>query len=54
MIKTAIVLAIIGHILCGVSDCLLSYSPKGRLNLKDIQDQRLPFLDLDILLWVTG
>ncbi len=39
MIKTAIVLAIIGHILCGVSDCLLSYSPKGRLNLKDIRDQ---------------
>ncbi len=39
MIKTAIVLAIIGHILCGVSDCLLSYSPKGRLNLKDINDK---------------
>ncbi len=39
MIGTAIVLAIIGHILCGISDCLLSYSPKGRLNLKDIKDQ---------------
>ncbi|MCR5092663.1 MAG: hypothetical protein K6B72_01615 [Lachnospiraceae bacterium] len=39
MIKTAIVLAIIGHILCGISDCLLSYSPRGRLNFKDISDQ---------------
>ena len=39
MLRIAIVLAIIGHILCGVSDCLLSYSPKGRLNLKDIKNQ---------------
>ena len=39
MIKTAIVLAIIGHILCGICDCLLSYTPKGRLNLADIKDQ---------------
>ena len=39
MIKIAIVLAIIGHILCGVSDCLLSYSPKGRLDFKNIKDQ---------------
>jgi len=39
MIKSAIVLAIIGHILCGISDCLLSYTPKGRMNLKDINNQ---------------
>ena len=39
MIKIAIVLAITGHILCGISDCLLSYSPKGWLNLKDVSDQ---------------
>ena len=38
MIKAALLLAVIGHILCGVCDCLLSYSPKGRLNLKDIRD----------------
>ena len=38
MIKISIVLAIIGHILCGISDCLLSYSKTGRLNLKDIKD----------------
>lgn len=38
MIKTAMLIAVIGHILCGVADCLLSYSKKGRLNLKDIND----------------
>ena len=38
MIKTAMLAALIGHILCGVSDCLLSYSKSGRLNLKDITD----------------
>ena len=38
MIRTALLAALIGHILCGVSDCLLSYSKKGRLNLKQITD----------------
>ena len=32
-------MAVIGHILCGICDCLLSYSKKGRLDLKDIKDQ---------------
>ena len=38
MIKIAMLLALIGHILCGVSDCLLSYSKSGRLDLKAITD----------------
>ena len=38
MIKIAMLLALIGHILCGVSDCLLSYSKSGRLDLKAIKD----------------
>lgn len=38
MIKFAMSIALLGHILCGVADCLLSYSKKGRLNLKDITD----------------
>ena len=38
MIKIAMLLALIGHILCGVSDCLLSYSKSGRLDLKEIKD----------------
>lgn len=38
MITITMILSIIGHILCGVSDCLLCYSRKGRLNLKEIED----------------
>ena len=32
--KTALLIAFIGHVLCGICDCLLSYSPNGRLDLK--------------------
>ena len=32
--KTVLLIAFIGHVLCGVCDCLLSYSPNGRLDLK--------------------
>lgn len=39
MIKAALIMAVTGHILCGICDCLLSYSKKGRLNLKDIKYQ---------------
>ena len=38
MMKIAMLAALIGHILCGISDCLLSYSKSGRLNLKEITD----------------
>lgn len=40
LIKTTLLLACVGHILCGVSDCFLSYTPKGRLNLKEISDSQ--------------
>ena len=36
--KTALIMAVAGHFLCGVSDCLLSYSKTGRLNFRDIKD----------------
>ena len=36
MEKITFLLAIIGHILCGVTDCLLGYSKKGRLDLKNV------------------
>ena len=32
--KTVLLIAFIGHVLCGICDCLLSYSPNGRLELK--------------------
>ena len=38
MMKIAMLTALLGHILCGISDCLLSYSKSGRLNLKEITD----------------
>ncbi len=34
MFKISLLIACIGHVLCGVCDCLLSYSPGGRLDLK--------------------
>ena len=37
MVKIALLTAFAAHILCGYSDCLLSYGAKGRLNLKDIK-----------------
>lgn len=38
MIKIALLSAILGHILCGTSDCLLGYSKKGRMDLRNIND----------------
>ena len=34
----AFIAAFLGHILCGVTDCLLGYSKKGRIDLKCIKD----------------
>ena len=34
MLKIVLFIAFIGHILCGICDCLLGYSPSGRLDLK--------------------
>ena len=38
MLKGLLILACVSHILCGFSDCLLSYGKNGRLNLKEIKD----------------
>ena len=38
MLKGLLILACVAHILCGYSDCLLSYGKNGRLNLKEIKD----------------
>lgn len=34
MLKIGLLLGVVGHILCGICDCLLSYSPNGKLDLK--------------------
>lgn len=50
--KTLLFIAFIGHMLCGICDCLLSYSPAGRLDLKgalrDPDKMRTVFNDLPI------
>ena len=50
--KIVLALALLGHILCGVCDCLLSYSPSGRIDLagvlKDANKMRDEFKDLPL------
>ena len=50
--KIVLALALLGHILCGVCDCLLSYSPRGRMDLvgglKDANRMREEFKDLPL------
>lgn len=52
MLKTILCIAMFGHLLCGVCDCLLSYSPSGRLDLvgglKDANKMREVFRDLPL------
>lgn len=52
MMKTILILAMFGHLLCGVCDCLLSFSPSGRLDLagglKDANRMREVFHDLPL------
>ena len=36
--KLLFILAILGHLLCGYCDCLLAYSPSGRFDFKQMQD----------------
>jgi hypothetical protein len=50
MLKIVLLLAAIGHILCGFCDCFMSYSPSGRLDLKgalkDADRMRETFQDM--------
>lgn len=32
--RTALIIACIGHIICGVTDCMLAYTPDGRFDFK--------------------
>ena len=36
--KICFLLAVAGHLLCGVCDCLLTYLPNGRFHFEDMQD----------------
>ncbi len=50
--KTVFLIACIGHVLCGICDCLLGYSPSGRLDLrsalKDPEKMRTTFEDMPL------
>lgn len=52
MLKIVLLIALIGHLLCGACDCLLSYSPSGRLDLagslKDAGRMREVFRNLPL------
>lgn len=52
MLKILLIVAFIGHVICGYSDCLLSYGKKGRLDLKQIKDpQKMSEIFEDVPLW---
>ena len=37
--KTALMIACLGHIICGITDCMLAYTPAGRFDMgKDTKD----------------
>lgn len=52
MLKTVLFAAFIGHVVCGICDCLLSYSPSGRIDLqgalKDPEAMRTAFADMPL------
>ena len=52
MFKSVLFIAFIGHVLCGICDCLLSFSPSGRLDLKgalkDPDQMKAVFADLPL------
>ncbi len=36
--KTVLIIAAIGHIICGITDCMLAYTKDGRFDFSDIKD----------------
>jgi len=38
--KTALIIAFIGHIICGVTDCMLAYTKDGRFKFSDVKDNK--------------
>ena len=52
MLKNVLFIAFIGHVVCGICDCLLSYSPGGKIDLqgaiKDPETMRTGFADLPL------
>ena len=50
-IKIFMMMALIGHILCGISDYLLTYTPNGKVdltNLKDYEKSKISFKEMPL------
>ena len=40
MIKLFLIIAAFGHIICGITDCMMAYTKNGRFDFEDIKDSR--------------
>ena len=38
--KAALIIACIGHIICGITDCMLAYMKNGRFEFSDVNDNK--------------
>ena len=38
--KIALIIACIGHIICGITDCMLAYMKNGRFEFSDVKDSK--------------
>ncbi|MBR2294435.1 MAG: hypothetical protein IJ869_01560 [Clostridiales bacterium] len=38
MIKIVLLTAFLGHVICGITDCMMAYSKSGRFDFSDIKD----------------
>ncbi|MCR4960501.1 MAG: hypothetical protein K6A74_03535 [Lachnospiraceae bacterium] len=38
--KIALIIACIGHIICGITDCMLAYMKNGRFGFSDVKDSK--------------
>lgn len=44
--KVFLLIAMVGHAICGVSDCLITYTPHGKVlltNFKDYEQSKVSF-----------
>ena len=52
MLRILLILSCVAHLICGFSDCLLSYGKNGRLNLKEIKNpEKMSKMFADMPLW---
>lgn len=38
MIKMVLVIACLGHVICGIKDCMMAYTKDGRFDFADTKD----------------